>query len=363
MANALVQRGHTVQVATYHLGDPSPTPLYQLHRTRSVPSYRKVSPGPSVQKLVVLDPLLTARLRRLLREERFDVIHAHHFEGLLVALAARRDDSIPIVFDIHTLLESELPYYGIGPFRGLLQRIGRLLDRRLPARADHLIAVSELIRDKLLDARTCSAERISIVESGVTWEHFQRSNGIAPDTQSPVLIYTGNLAAYQGVDLMLRAFATVVRGHPAVRLRIVTDSPFTPYDPLAQALGVRGRLEIHSATFEEIPDCLAGAYAALNPRVHCDGAPQKLINYMAAGKAIVSFAGSARGLIDGRNGLVVPDGDVDAFAGAIQRLLIDPGLAVRLGRSAGQSVRGGTWEAAAEKVEAVYRRILPGPPR
>ncbi len=323
-----------------------------------MPSYRKLSPGPTLQKLLVVDPLLSLRLRRLLREGSFDLIHAHHFEGLLGALAARRDPRMPIIFDAHTLLESELPYYAPEVFRGALRRIGRYLDRELPARADHVIAVSEPIRDKLLASHACSPERISIVGSGVGWDHFQRSIQVSPDPGAPVLMYTGNLAAYQGIDLMLRAFTRVARERPALRLRIVTDSPFVAYESLARELGMRDRVEVHQAAFGEIPDLLAGAHVALNPRVQCDGVPQKLLNYMAAGKAIVSFAGSARGLIHRHNALVVPDGDVRGFAQAIEEFLDDPELAARLGNNAEQLAREGTWEAAAKKVELVYRQVL-----
>jgi glycosyltransferase involved in cell wall biosynthesis len=358
MANALARRGHRVHVVTYHLGDRTPLPEYELERIGSVPSYRKVSPGPSIQKLLVLDPMLTRRLGRLLDREDFDVIHAHHFEGLLVALVARRGRAIPIVFDAHTLLESELPFYVPRLLRGPLQGIGRLLDRKLPARADHVIAVSEVIREKLLASRTCTPDRITIVPNGVTWQHFQRPHQGSLDPRAAVLIYTGNLAAYQGIDLMLRAFAEVSRERPGVRLRIVSDSPFAPYESLARDLGVRERLELDQATFEEIPDRFVGAYAALNPRVSCDGAPQKLLNYMAAGKAIVSFAGSARGLVDGHNALVVPDGDVGGFARAVEHLLDNPTLAAQLGRHAELSIRAGSWEAVAEQVEAIYHRVL-----
>ena len=48
---------------------------------------------------------------------------------------------------------------------------------------------------------------------------------------------------------------------------------------------------------------------ALNPRVDCDGLPVKLLNYMATGRAIVSFAGSAEILEHEQTGLVVPSGD------------------------------------------------------
>ena len=60
----------------------------------------------------MLDPLLTYKLRQLLKAHSFDVIHAHHYEGLLAALCARGRRNPPVVFDSHTLLETELPHYG-----------------------------------------------------------------------------------------------------------------------------------------------------------------------------------------------------------------------------------------------------------
>ncbi|HET8622523.1 MAG TPA: glycosyltransferase family 4 protein [Gemmatimonadales bacterium] len=113
MAQSLADRGHDVHVVTYHLGQDAPDAPFTIHRLPPIPTYRKTSPGPAYQKLLVLDPLLVVKLRALLARRRFDVIHAHHFEGLLVADAARRRRRAPpVVFDVHTLLESELPHYG-----------------------------------------------------------------------------------------------------------------------------------------------------------------------------------------------------------------------------------------------------------
>jgi hypothetical protein len=93
-----------------------------------------------------MDPLLTAKLASGLRGKRYDVIHAHHFEGLLTALPGRALCRIPIVFDVHTLHESELPSYKMGLPKSWLSGIGRWLDKRLPPMSDHIIAVSHEIR-------------------------------------------------------------------------------------------------------------------------------------------------------------------------------------------------------------------------
>lgn len=66
MAEALLQRGHEIHMATYPLGHAdTPTP-YQTHRVGWKNMRLRSDPGPSLKKLFVLDPLLTRRIRRLL---------------------------------------------------------------------------------------------------------------------------------------------------------------------------------------------------------------------------------------------------------------------------------------------------------
>jgi glycosyltransferase involved in cell wall biosynthesis len=94
------------------------------------------------------------------------------------------------------------------------------------------------------------------------------------------------------------------------------------------------------------------------PRTSCPGIPQKLLNYMAAAKAIVASAGSAKVLENERTGLVVADGDAGAFAAALLRLAGNPQLAQELGASARETVaREFSWERAAEKMEGVYEQL------
>ena len=360
MAHALAGRGHEVHVVTYHLGEaPDDTP-FRIHRIANVPTYRKASPGPTYQKLAVLDPLLALKLRSLLRREAFDVIHAHHYEGLLVALAARGRDGPPIVFDMHTLLESELPYYGLALTRRVKRSLGRALDRRLPHRADHVIAVSEEIQAKLIGEFGVPSDDITTISGGVEHEHFDVEADVASAQRNGrSLIFTGNLAAYQGIDLMLRAFQAVREKYANVRLAIVTGDSFEPYEALARELDVRPYLDVSDASFGELPTRLAAAEIALNPRVDCDGVPHKLMNYMASGRPIVSFSGSATHVEDGVHGLVVEGADPLAFAHAIGRLLDDPALAKQLGTNGKAFVHSRfSWDHTARAVESVYDRLL-----
>jgi glycosyltransferase involved in cell wall biosynthesis len=304
-----------------------------------------------------------AKLKRLLAERAFDIIHAHHVEGLVVALFARLGRCVPIIFDAHTALESELPYYGPATTRRLLRRLGRGLDRLLPPRADHTITVTPELRTRLLAAGSVDPARISVVENGLEFDLFEEAQRRArARCPGETLVFTGNLATYQCVDLMLRAFALVRERRPNLRLRIVSQAAFTPFEALARDLGIRDALEIANVGFEAVPEHLAEADVALNPRLDSPGIPQKTLNYMAMGLPIVSFAGSARHLVDGETALLAEDGDMRGFASAIIRLLKDRTLAHRLGENAKGLVREkNDWAHSSEVLERVLERVVAGP--
>jgi glycosyltransferase involved in cell wall biosynthesis len=200
-----------------------------------------------------------------------------------------------------------------------------------------------------------------VVPNGVECDLFSDSRNRAAKTANgrPTLIFTGNLAPYQGIDLMLLALRKVLNRRSDVQLKIVTESSFEQYDALARELGVSGSIELVRAQFEDIPMLLAGATVAVNPRTECDGIPVKLLNYMAAGKPVLSFAGSAPGVCHRQTGWLVPDGDVDGFAEGALTLLSNAELASSLGQNARRLVQDKhDWSRSAELTESIYHRVI-----
>lgn len=360
MAEALARNGHEVHVVTYHFGQGGSDAPFHIHRIPEVRFYHKLSPGPSYLKLLLLDPLLVRALLQVLRTRNIDLVHAHHYEGLLTALAVRPFTKHPVIYDAHTLLESELPSYKLPlPIRAK-KRLGRWLDRGLPRKASHVIAASEQLRNKLVAYGGVAPENITAVPNGVETGHFDAGSARAVrKNEKKTLIFTGNLGPYQGIEQLMHILKAVLQHRDDVQLLIVSDSGFEPYDSLAKQLGVREHISVRHSNFRDLPAFLAVADVAVNPRIDCDGYPQKLLNYMAAGKAVVSFASSAKHLIHQETGWIVPDGDAGGFAEAILSLLANEEMAERLGNNARQLVQSDfSWEQTAQATEAVYERVL-----
>ena len=362
MAEELASRGHRVHVVTYHHGVGRVDPGVHVHRIRPVEGYHDLLPGPSLRKLGQLDPRLVGSLQRLLRSEPVDVIHAHHFEGLLVGRAARTLARVraPLVFDVHTLLTSELPTYDLGLPGWATRMVATSFDRWIPSLADHVASCTERIRTKLSEIGAMPLDRITLLPNGVEVRRFD--TGGAPGRAAgapPRLIFTGNLARYQGIDLMLSALQLVLAERPEVRLTIVTSGAFDEYEAQARELGVRDAIDLVPASADEEPTLLGAADIALNPRVDCDGIPMKLLNYMAAARPVVSFAGSAPGLSHRDTAWLAADGDVRAFASGVLALLDDSSLGAQVGDNARRFVQANhTWARSARMAEIMYDRLL-----
>src|SRR5437762_13261979 len=175
------------------------------------------------------------------------------------------------------------------------------------------------------------------------------------DSSEALVCYAGNLDGYQNLGFLLRSFARVRARVPAARLVLVTHAA-----PGALRRAVGPGVEIvRAASYDEVRARLDAADVAVSPRAERFGFPMKLLNYMAAGKATVASAGSAKGLRDGVSGRVVPDGDEAAFAAAVVELLSDAAACARLGaaaRHAGEDPRAR--DGVLDRIETVYRNVL-----
>ena len=359
-SEALAQNGHDVHVLTYHFGEPQSEHPFRIHRIPSLPFYRRLAAGPTYTKLFLMDPMLAVKIHMVIQKYGIDLIHAHHYEGLLASIPSSKFRGRPVIYDAHTLLENELPSYSMALPDSVKRMAGKYLDKRLPKFAKRIISVTEEIRQYLIHKAGIDPSRITTIPNGVEFERFTRQiHEQVPDDKTKRIVYTGNFASYQGIDLLLRAFLKICEKSDDVHLCLVSSFSFDSYEKMAAQLGIRDRIEVISCGFDEIPGWLDRADVAVNPRIVCDGLPQKLLNYMAAGKPLVSFSGSAKLIEHGKTGWIVENGDLDAFAQGILFLLRNPEKADELGRNAQRYVQAEcTWEKVAEKMAEIYELTL-----
>ena len=358
LAEGVANYGHSVHVVAYHLGDSMPVDQFTLHRIENVSRYQRLEAGPSYFKLWV-DWKLSRKIRKLQAELEFDVIHAHHYEGLLAALLGNTRHDTPIIYDAHTLAGVELVDYRLGLPAAPKRWIGHQIDRHMPGRACFCVTASQNLQEELVAIGAVPVDRIITIANGVESNHFSKVRLETVTRDRKQLIFTGNLAPYQGIDILVDMFSTLCQRRDDVDLLFLTDDPV---DELRESFAQRGlakRVVFEESQFQELPRRLAAADVALNPRIRCDGVPQKLLNYMAAGCPIVSFSGSAQHLTNGESALLVDEPDSESFMTAVNRLLDEPKLAATLGRNAREiAVRDLSWELGSADLIDSYLKIL-----
>ncbi len=364
LAQGLLRRGHEVVVVTYADGLAEAPAGVRVVRIPRIPGCHARGSGPRPAK-VLLDLVLLATLRRVLRRERIELIHAHNYEAAVVSLLAARR-RVPVIYHSHNALAEELPTYFRRPLaRRWARALGRVADREVPRRADHCIAIcQELVG--FLRAHGVDEDAIEMVAPGGSPAEFPTRTpaelaairarfGLS---DAPVLLYTGNLDAYQNLELLLASIGPVRAATTDAQLVLATHA--TPRElPAALRRLPAGIRLIAADRFAVVRDLLQIADLALCPRREWSGFPMKLLNYMAAGKATVVSAGSAKAIEHGRNGWVVGDASAAAYANAIVRLLGDPPLRAALGAAARRTVEDEYgWERMIDQVELIYRGVL-----
>ncbi|MGI8890099.1 MAG: glycosyltransferase family 4 protein [Chthoniobacterales bacterium] len=368
MSDTLSEMGHNVHIVTYPIGQEEIRVRHaKVHRAGPFRPETNAKVGPSSDKFV-LDFQLFRLLCRVIREEKVDIIHAHNYEGALVGIMAKWITRRPLLYNAVNLMSDELAGYRFIRPDWLANAIAGLLDWFIPIFPDHITAVSPELRDWFVE-HGVPARKVDMVPAGIEPELFDNPEPEKFRQQyqlegHPVVMYTGVLNAFQRVDYLLRAFAVALQAQPEALLLVVSplisQTHEVEYKQLAEELGIaRSIIWIAPHTLADLPSYLALADVTVVPRPECPGHPVKLLNYMLAGKPVVSFAGGAKGVKHMHDALIVPNHDFTALGNGIATLLKDRALAEKLGANARATVLADfEWRQICRRIVRIYDQLL-----
>jgi glycosyltransferase involved in cell wall biosynthesis len=296
------------------------------------------------------------KLRQVVRDGRFDVVHAHDYKtDLLALLLARAENVLPIAtahgWSGTSLLERAVYYPA---------------DRRLLARYPKVNAVSPAIRDALLSAGGRS-DRIAVILNGVDPIAFRRDHterdaaraALGLETRDIAIGAIGRLEPIKRIDLLIDAAARLRSRHPDLRLIIVGDGS------LRSALEARAeRLAPGACRFLGKRPNVAAVHQALDGFVQpsdSEGTSNALLEAMAMETPIIATnVGGTPALVrDGVDGLLIPAGSVDLLAEAIERTIGDRNETIARTKEARDRVENElSFAVRQRKLEAVYEQLL-----
>jgi phosphatidylinositol alpha-mannosyltransferase len=301
---------------------------------------------------ITISPATYRRVKEILREHAFDVIHVHEPLTPVLPLVVLRHSRSVNVGTFHAYRDSHAGY-----------QIGRPLLEPFVNRLQGRIAVSPAARDMV--AQYFPAE-YTVIPNGIDYDRFAGQD-VVPYAKyrdgRPTILFVGRLDERKGFDHLIRAFAIVVRQVPDARLLVVggyTRDDKAEFVRFARQNGLHGVRFVGYASCDDIPRYYRSADVFCAPSTGFESFGIVLLEAMASGGPTVAsdIAGYRSVLTDGREGLLVPPGDCHALAEALLRLLGDPAKRSSMadaGRSTAQRYR---WDRVAPQVLEVYETLL-----
>lgn len=221
-----------------------------------------------------------------------------------------------------------------------------------------IVACSEYVAESVTASYRVPRSRVVVIHNWCDVDDIRsRSRGTTEGVQADEVV--GMVARFDPIkdhQQLLRAFALVARRRPRAVLRLIGDGPTRPaVEESAAALGMTDRVQFRGAVDDVVPE-LAGLDVFAFCTTQQEGFGVVLAEAMAAGVPIVATdVGPVSETLDaGRGGLLVKDGDVDAFADAVVALLTDGATRTELVRSATELVDNRySVQGAAAKVKAL----------
>jgi glycosyltransferase involved in cell wall biosynthesis len=360
LVRALTGLGHEVELLTYPQGSPVDVPGLVHRRSLRLPVGR-VKAGPSLAKLLLDVPFMAEAVLRMVTQ-RFDVVHAVEEAAHLTAPFARLL-GLPLVVDVDSSIPDQLRYSGFAT-RGPLLWAAEALERRALAGSAAVVTVctslTEGVRRRAPGARTFQIEDPPLVDAASlpgasVVAALRRDLGLGPE---PVVLYSGNFEAYQGVELLVDASAIASEA----QILLMGGEPAE-----VEALKRRAARAGARCTFagkrppSDLPAFLALADVLASPRAKGENTPFKIYTYLSSGKPLVATRISTHTqlLDDSLAFLVEPT--PEGLAGGIREALSTPAEA-RARAARGRDLIEREYSAAryAEKVARAYAVVTAG---
>ena len=265
------------------------------------------------------DLLGVVELTLLLRRLQPQIVHASSSKAGVLGRVAARLAGVPVrVFTVHGWASSA--------HTGKRARLYRLAERAVRPLTTATICVCESERAAGVAAGACDPRRTFVIYTGIDATPRPRAR---PGEGVPAIVSVGRFQAPKDAISLVRALAVLGGEH---RAALVGDGP-----DRAAAVTEARRLGVEDAVgFEgerhDVPEILASSHIfVLSSR--SEALPVSILEAMAAGLPVVAtrVGGVPELVVDGETGLLVPAGDTRALAAALQRLVDDPDLRVRLG--------------------------------
>ncbi|HEY7486509.1 MAG TPA: glycosyltransferase family 4 protein [Streptosporangiaceae bacterium] len=357
LAEALIASGHHVSVIT-PADDDTPLPAYVVPAGRAVP----VPYNGSVARLA-FGFLSAGRVRRWIREGKFDVLHVHEPAAPSLGLLACWAADGPIVATFHASFGKRSRAITVAaPI--LQSALEKITGRIAVSEAARTSLVEHLGGDAVLIPNGVATDRYAMAAPLPGWPGRSGSVDYAARTDlrhdTRALGFLGRMdEPRKGLQVLLKAFEILGRQRP--ELRLLLAGPGDADEVCAKVSPeLRSRIVVLGLVSEE--DKIRAYHSVdvfVAPNLGGESFGIVLAEAMSAGAPIIASDIEAfrRVLQGGRAGALFPVGDAGALAAVAGELLDDPARQKQLSAEARAAVRAYDWSTVARAVVRVYETV------
>jgi phosphatidyl-myo-inositol alpha-mannosyltransferase len=342
LAGELRARGHRVFVMA---------PSTELDDDHGIADYIRIGrsvpvPGNGSVARIALSFHLARRVRGILDEHAFDVVHYHEPLSPALPITTLRFHRGANVGTFHAFAKRNLGYYYARPFL-----------KRYFKRLHSCIAVSAPARDFV--SRYFPAD-YHIVPNGIDTSFFSPDHEPIPELRTPgwhTLLFVGRLEQRKGLPTLLEAYAELRRRRPNVRLVVVGDGPGRwGYEKFVESEAIPDVLFMGHVSAEMLPRCYASADVFCAPAVGRESFGIVLLEAMASGVPVLASAiqGFSQVVTHEETGMLVSTGDANAWTHALERILADAQQRRRLAQAGLRHSLRYDWSRIVDVVLDVY---------
>lgn len=292
--------------------------------------------------------------RKIARRETFDLIHAHDWSSYLAGLAAKAVSGKPLILHVHATAYDQAGGEYVDPDV-------YAIERHAFTHADSVVAVSNYTKNIITEKYGIPEDKITVVHNGIKPLKPERLDPVLERFKAQgtkIVFYNGRITIQKGVDYFVRAARRVVDVYPNV---VFVISGWGDMERqvmhLAGSLGLSRHIIFAGALWDEERDRMYQcADLLVMPSV---SEPFGLVPLEAIQNGTPALISKQSGISEVmRHVLKVDFWDVDEIANKIIAVLTYESMQKQLVHEGKKELSGLTWRIAADKIIALYERVL-----
>jgi glycosyltransferase involved in cell wall biosynthesis len=295
------------------------------------------------------------RIRDLVRDHGYQLLHAHTPRTAMVTSIAAKLTGLPWIYHVHSPAARDSD-------KLLSNWVNASIEKQSLRGCSHLITVSESLRLDCI-AKGAAEDEVTVVHNGVPAVRPQRSAKPVPGGRWTIGM-VALMRARKGLEVVLDAIAKLEQRKHDVVLRCIGPFETVEYEAEIEAqidqLNIRDRIERVGFT-DDVPTALAQLDAMVLPSLFGEGLPMVVLEAMAAALPVIAtrVEGTPEAITNGVDGLLAEPRDPDSLAEAIESLVTGRHDWDQIAETAcARHARCFSDDAMAEGTAAVYRKLV-----